>query len=398
MNLVYTDEQEMLIDKIKHWFIHDTSQKPYFSYSGPAGSGKTSVIQEVINQLGLSAINHEYIACAYVGKAVLNLLQHGITARTIHSLIYYPTRVRDIIIDEYGNEKKKYKMEFILKDTLEHPYKLIIVDEATMVNDAMVRELLSFHIPIVFIGDMNQLPPVFGISSVMKYPDFTLTKIMRQAEDDPIVRLSQMVLHDEPIEYGDYGLSSVVESYEITDKILYDFDQIICGKNKTRDEINNTIRKDILGRRSESPVLGDKIICRQNNWDTSVNGIYLTNGLIGDIVDISRATASRGYYNICFEPDFMDDCFSDVKMDIKYIVANHEARKKWGISRYEKFEYGYAITVHLSQGSEYPRVLLIDEYFGDEDFMRRLRYTGITRAKKSICIQYNKPTKSYWYY
>lgn len=382
MNIIYTDEQLELIARIKTWFY--SKDRQYFAYTGGAGTGKTSVIKACIEELHLN--EDEYIGCAFVGKAVLNLLQHEIPATTIHSLIFKTEIELEKYEDDFGKTKYKRSFKFVLREALQKKYKLIIVDEAPMVNDDLIAKILSFGIKVIFIGDNNQLPPIYGTSSVMQHPDYTLTKIMRQSEDNPIVYLSQAVLRGEPLELGTYGDSKIIESYDITDRILTDFDQILCTTNNARDQFNDTIRMDILRRISKDPVIGDKIICRQNDWTSEVNGIFLTNGLIGEITDIRRAGASRGYYTISFQPDFMDRDFEDLKLDLKYMRASYEQKKNWGISRYQKFEYGYAITVHLSQGSEYPRVLFADKYYRDRDYLKKLRYTAITRAKQSITI------------
>ena len=116
------------------------------------------------------------------------------------------------------------------------------------------------------MGDMNQLPPVFGESTILTNPDHILTQIMRQKENDPIVYLSQMVLHGMPLFEGKYGLSEVVREIEADERLIKDYDQILCNTNKLRVDLNNHIRENILGRPANKPVIGDKLVCCQNNW------------------------------------------------------------------------------------------------------------------------------------
>lgn len=380
----YTPGQLELLDKVKKWFHQRKKMKPWFSYSGAAGTGKTFIISAIVEELNLK--RDEYICAAYTGKAATNLLRNGLPAKTIHSLIYHVYTEHVKFYDDNGNEKVITKMHTVLKDALEPELQLIFIDEATMVNDAMRDELTSFGIPIIFIGDMNQLFPIFGISSVMKYPDHMLTQIIRQKEGDPIIQLSQAILKDIPLRCGQYGTSRVLSRIEYGKNVLDDYDQIICAKNKTREKLNQVIRNDILHRKIPEPVIRDKVICRQNNWSIEVKGICLTNGLIGFVTDVDRSGAHKGYWTISIKPDFMDETFEDLKMDLKYMRADLDTRKNYGIAKYEKFEYGYAITCHLSQGSQWPRVLFIDENFQDSDTTKRLRYTAITRASQSIDI------------
>jgi exodeoxyribonuclease-5 len=393
MDVTPTSEQEQLIDELGKWYKNPHKDKMYYSYTGAAGTGKTTVIKMFIEKMGLKP--HQVAAAAYVGKAVLVLLQHGLNASTIHALIYHTVIEREklpsLVLDD-GEEHYITKLKFVLKHELDEEIKLIIIDEATMVNDYMKDQLLSFKIPIIFIGDNNQLPPITGKSSVMDNPDFTLTQIMRQAEDDPIVYLSQCVLKDIDIDYGDYGLSRVIKEIAIDEKLIRDYDIIICGKNKTREEINTAIRRDVL-HYEDDPVFGDKIICRQNDWDRQVDGIYLTNGLVGYITNIDKSHCSSKYLTIDFRPDFMKEAFEDLKLDYQYIKLPLADKLEYGMSDYNKFEYGYAITGHLSQGSEYNDVLFMDEPFHDREMTKKLRYTAITRAKRSITM-----IKSYKYW
>ena len=100
-----------------------------------------------------------------------------------------------------------------------------------------------------------------------------------------------------------------------------------------------------------------------------------------------------GYYTIDFRPDFMDDEFEDLKIDCKYIISDYESRKNYGLTKFEKFEYAYCITTHISQGSQYNRVLFFDEPFADKETTKKLRYTAITRAIDEITIV--RPKDSY---
>ena len=175
--------------------------------------------------------------------------------------------------------------------------------------------------------------------------------------------------------------------------MIDDYDMILCGKNKTRDYINNRIIHEIIGKKTLQPFIGAKVVNRQNDWDIAVKGISLTNGLVGYITNLSKRKSYMGYYTIDFRPDFMDDEFEDLKIDCKYIISDYESRKNYGLTKFEKFEYAYCITTHISQGSQYNRVLFFDEPFADKETTKKLRYTAITRAIDEITIV--RPKDSY---
>lgn len=380
----YTPSQAELMFKLRKWYNRGHPTKPWFSFSGAAGTGKTYSIRAFIREMGFD--EDEYICAAYVGKAVLNLIRGGLQAKTIHSLIYRTWVEQVKGYDDNGNPRIYSKMHTVLKDHLDKPFKVIIIDEATMVNDTMRDEILSFRIPVIFVGDMNQLPPIYGISSVMLHPDHVLREIMRQKEGDPIIQLSQMVLQGIPLSEGAYGESNVMTSIEMEPSLLTRYDQIICGKNKTREAINHMAHYEWKGIRNPFPAIGEKMVCRQNNWEEEVDGIYLTNGLIGTITDINRSKAHKGYLTIGFQPDFMDSPFEDLRLDVKYLTTPYQDKASYGISRYNKFEYAYAMSCHLMQGSQCPRVLFLDSRFWDAETTKKLRYTAITRAEQSVDI------------
>ena len=392
MNIQPTDSQEKLLGKVKAWYnrwysgIRTGNHPQWFSYSGAAGVGKGVSARLIIDMLNLT--DEDYIACAYIGKAVLQLRKNGMHSRTIHSLIYDARMITERNPDT-GKVYRRFTFE--LKDRLDSEYKLIFVDEAGMVNDDMVKEILSFNVPVIFMGDMNQLPPVFGFSTVLQYPDHILTQIMRQKEDDPIVQLSQMVLKGIPIFEGTYGKSKVMRSMELDKSLLTDYDQILCNTNKYRELLNHHIRVNLKHYSENHPVIGDKVVCCQNHWDMMVDEYSLTNGMIGTITDINRQSSYKGYYLIDFAPDFFDNGkeFINLKLDKRYINLPYEQRKNIGKIQNEKFEYGYAITVYKSQGSEFPRGLYFDSFFKDADTTKRSRYTAITRAKEAITIVLN---------
>lgn len=400
MGFMLNNDQLELKRQLHHWY--STMYKQYFYYSGRAGTGKTTAVAAFLEDLGL--VYGEYICCAYVGKAVTVLLRKGYNAKTIHSLIY------DVIIktllesayDADGDEYKKKKtiMTFELKEQLSSVLKLIIVDECKMVPDKMITELLSFGIPIIFMGDENQLPPVMGSSKILAEPDFTLNEIMRQAEDDPIVMIANWILDDMPLKYGKYGKSAIVESVPFDRTLLTDYDMILCGKNKTRDELNNRIRSDILRLQKNKLYLGEKLVCRQNNWDEAIGDIFLTNGTVGFVEDIHYDRNNSKFSSIDFRPDFLEECFSEIKLDKKHFYLPYEERNNYGISQYNKFEYGYVLTTHLAQGSEADDVLFMDEMMHNSDITRRLRYTAVTRARNSIVFQtqYGGENRRYYSY
>lgn len=386
------EQQKIAIESGVKWFF--SKSKQVFVISGYAGTGKTTLVRWIMDACNISIKDGLYVT--FVGKAALVLSQKGLPAKTIHSAIYDVTD--EPKLDENGdriyiNGNLQTVRKFYKKEHLPENIKIIIVDEGSMVSDKLFKDLMSFKIPIIVLGDPCQLPPVNGISSCLMNPDVTLTEIMRQAEDNPIIYLSKLAREHRwnEIRFGSYGKKVfVIPKDEIMkkDEILKKSNAIICGFNRTRQELNYYIREKLFLRTSAEVVLNDKLICRENNWNVSLGrNIFLINGLIGFVKHIDYESSSHDKLIIDFQPEFIkNSCFENIDLDLYYLKLNHVERNSYR-SKLNKFEYGYAITCHLAQGSEFNSVLLFNERFSrsNDDYSKWL-YTAITRAVNMLII------------
>ena len=389
MGIELTNEQVYCIYELENWW--HKSSKQVFDISGPAGSGKTSIVRFFIERLGLDL--DEVLFVAYAGKAATVLQRNGLPAKTIHSAIYKYEKVIEkdekgrIIFDDRGHPK--VSNQFILKDKLPKKIKLIVVDEGSMVPEDIGRDLLSFGKPVVVLGDLNQLPPVFGNPIFLNNPSYTLTQVMRQVEGSPIIYLSQKVLKGEPLKFGVYGRSFIIPKSDITDFHLKHADSIITCTNKLRYSVNNYYRTNIKKIKNlEYPHINEKVVCRKNNWDMCLDkGFYMTNGMTGFVDYIYRDSFDKRSMQMDFRPDFLKKSYKKVKFDYKHLYevpGGEEVSSAW---YYDKFEFAYALTCHIVQGSQFPNVLFMYEDFSNNStFIKKLMYTAITRATESIGI------------
>ena len=394
--IILNDNQNKIVNAAVDWFYHQSEQ--LFEIDGEAGTGKSVVLHEIVNRLGLS--DTEYMPMAYTGQASIIMRVKGFTnSRSIHSSLYRLELVPasniksiddnpNIINTEFNTDNYISIFRKISRDELPG-IKLFIIDEAWMVPEKMKRDIMSFDIKVIAAGDSGQLPPVAGNPAFLTgYNVHHLTELMRQGSDSPIIYLAHRARKGEPIHCGIYGNDAIViEDKDITNDLLANSQHLICGTNKSRDFFNNRIRK-LKGINSPYPVYGDRVICRNNNWKLQVSNIALANGLQGSIM---TPLSIGSYYNqdtinINFFTDLIPIPFYGIEINAKYIISPYDERSHIKNMRYMKgelFEYAYAITTHLSQGSEYDQGIYYEEYLR-QNIQNKLNYTGITRFKHKI--------------
>lgn len=370
--ITLTLEQENAIKIVKEKI--KCGQK-IITIAGYAGTGKTTLVNYIIEALGY--LTEEVAFASFTGKASLVLQQKGLPATTLHALLYSSFRNSD------GS------FSHVIKRELDALYKLIVIDEISMTPMELLRVAMIHEIPIIALGDIGQLPPIGEDNGLLRNPDIVLTEIRRQEKDNPIIQLSLDVREGRPLTPQKNDNLIIVEKKDLVSGMLLWADQVICGYNETRNTLNNSIRES-LGFSGIYPMEGEKIICLRNYWSTcSKNtGSPLINGAIGLIKNVSLKTKENIKIDFC--PDYNEDIFKDILVDMNpFLGKPHEWKpvKKYGKKKIEmkNFDFGYAITAHKSQGSQYSQVLIYEEVLNRATHKQWL-YTAITRAENKLIL------------
>lgn len=388
--------QQYIIDKAVEWYFNGKNQ--VFEFDGPPGAGKSVVLNEIIKRIGLDPLT-QVAPMSYIGSASLVMRMKGLfSAKTAHSWIYQvqPQKLRDkngeIVMDELMNCPILVP-KFTPVDHLDKNIKLIAIDEAYSMPAKMRPTIEKFGIKIIACGDQNQLPPVNDDPAFLTGNNiYHLTECMRQANARDISNIATVVGQGLEIPNGYYGNSLVINRDELTDKMLLWADIVICGKNNTRDAINKKIRA-LKGYKGDLPRYGEKVVCRSNNWLEGVNmdngyTINLCNGLIGTVINHPDVSSFDGkLFSIDFMPDLAPNAiFLNSRCNYKHMISDNEMRLKIRNNKWElgnKFEYAYCITAHIAQGSQFHKVVYIEEYV-HPSIQNCVNLVGASRADTAL--------------
>lgn len=371
----FSPQQDAALKAVSRWLRDGQTQ--LFRLFGYAGTGKTTLARHFAEH-----VDGDVQFAAFTGKAAQVLRSKGASnARTIHSLIYRP-RGEEQVEDEMTGRKLISPTFSLNRQSPIAKAKLVIIDECSMVDEELGRDLMSFGTPILVLGDPGQLPPVSGGGFFTEHePDYLLTEIHRQARDNPIVRLALDVREGREFMLGDYGTAQVVSKRDINQDIVLEADQVLVGINRTRRRYNQRLR-ELKDFDSVLPQAGDKLVCLRNDPTKG-----LLNGSLWKVMTASRQTSKPGV-NLLVSPeeDDTDRGVAKIKL-LKAAFEDPEADIPWQTKkRFDDFDFGYALTVHKAQGSQWDNVVLFDESFAFRDTRQQWLYTAITRAAERLTI------------
>ncbi|WP_306025731.1 ATP-dependent DNA helicase [Oceaniradius stylonematis] len=371
----FSPQQDDALVAVADWLKRDDSQ--LFRLFGYAGTGKTTLAKHFAE-----GVDGTVQFAAFTGKAAQVMRAKGASnAKTIHSLIYRP-RGEEEVTDEVTGKTGIAPTFALNRQSDIAKAKLVIVDECSMVGEELGRDLLSFGTPVLVLGDPGQLPPISGGGFFTDAePDFLLTEIHRQAAENPIVRLAMDVREGREIMHGDYGTAQIIGKGDLDTAMVTEADQVLVGINRTRRRYNQRLRQ-LAGFDARYPQAGDKLVCLRND---PAKG--LLNGSLWKVMTAS-APGSKPGINLLVSPDDGDTDRGVAKIKLlKAAFDNPDEDLGWQLKRrFDDFDYGYALTVHKAQGSQWDNVMLFDESFAFRDMRDRWLYTAITRAAERLTI------------
>ena len=320
---------------------------------------------------------------------------------TIHRLLYVP------VVDPKTEELRGFKR----RSTLDRKYALIVVDEASMIGDDLLKDLASFGVPVLAVGDHGQLPPVMATGNLMKEPALRLEKIHRQAEGSPIIALAHHIraegrLDDFPLFKSQWRRGNAEPNEvqicsranfqnELSQKALAIREKplatgILCYANRTRIRLNAAARCG-LGY-SGPPRAGEPTVCLRNKPPVynGMRGIFTKDAepmpeswYLSAEIEFPDERVSKAPYNLCGPQFNREKTFGSVEELQARGIPIHSMGAAGDF-----YDFGYAMTVHKSQGSQFDRAFVYldrQEKPWEEEY-RRWMYTAVTRAAERLTV------------
>ncbi len=356
-----TAEQEAAVDAAVRSLSGEGAEN--LTIGGFAGVGKTYIVKTILERMEKKG---KYISVgAFAGKAASVLRRKGVhRAQTLHSLIYKP-------------EKKDGQLVFTRVFALDCDG--VIVDEASMINTTLYEDLLSFGIPVVFIGDHGQLEPIGDNPGVMANPHIKLEKIHRQAEDSAILWLAHLFRQGKKPNWATVPTSEIrrLDKREVG-KVAHDYDVVLCGFNKSRVTLNRIVRdnRGIVSELAE----GERLICLKNTQTGFFNGQMF---YVEKIHEKKSVFTGSGFRD-CFVLDIKTEDAIERKRVTVWLANGAQEDLRDFPRDIVVADFGYALTVHKAQGSSWGKVLVLEEVWAEKWDWRRWCYTAATRAEKEL--------------
>lgn len=392
--MMMTNDQYQGLSKLERWYRKYVHQ--FIEISGVVGTGAWDLVQKFIDSEGLDG--REVMYLSYDQKQVLELAAKRYHAYYINGIIYNYTRVVDFdslpVVNPRSNGIIDYKWTKAVRRKIDEKYKLMVVFDSVLLSYQTLMDLASFELPVILIRDPVLLPAP-DTYTFMSDPNIVLREVHSDYGKNPLVHFAHQAIRGEKFKPGSYDNVTIVPRKQMNLYNLKSCDMNLTISEKLRKQTNKIYREKILNRKDSVNVVGERLVVvsdmyahRITNKDEKKIKVYLTKGVVGTITKINRHVPGTKYVPIEFCPEFYYEPFTDLVMDRHYLNGIVASSRQIVPDEIVKMEYAYALSVPMGRTGHWDKVtLIVDENeLGDPDLQKRLIYTAISKARKTITI------------
>lgn len=388
----YTEDQYFAAAKLERWYTKFKHQ--VIEISGIEGTGVFEAVKFFLDKMEFDP--REIMYLSFDQKQVLEMATKRYHCYYIDSIIYKYSRIVNFdsipILNENSNEIKfKWKKE--VKKKIDSRYKIMVVFDASLLNENMLEDLMSFGVPIILMTDPMLIPAPDSYTFLRK-PNILLRQLNPDLMKSPITYFANKALVGDKINYGNYDTVSVVPRKQLNLYNLKAVDMVITLSEETANNINKTYREKVMKLKANNDV-GERMIVMNNmhthkitNQDEKRIKVFLTKGTVGYITKCNKHAVGTKYVPIEFKTEFYFEPFVDLNMDRHYLNGINIPSRQEIPDDIIRMKYAYALPVSLTRVNHWDKVTLIADQNPEHDISMqcRLLYNAITRAHHSITI------------
>lgn len=389
-----TNDQYQGLSKLERWYQKYDHQ--FIEISGVVGTGAWDLVQQFIDNQGFDG--REVMYLSYDQKQVLELAAKRYHAYYINGIIYNYTRIVDFdslpVVNPHSDGIVRYEWKKDIRKKVDPKYKLIVVFDSVLMSHQTLMDLATFELPVILLRD-PMLTPAPDTYTFMKDPNITLREVHPLYAGNPIMYFAHKILLGEKIQPGSYDNVSVVPRKSMNLYNLRSSDMNITVSEALRQQTNKVYRENILKRKDSVNIVGERLIVMSNMYDHKIVNpdekkikVYLTRGTVGYITKINRHVPGTKYVPIEFRAEFYHEPFGDLVLERHKLNGIEAPSRQIVPDEIIEMEYAYALSVPMARVGHWDKVTLIVDQneLNDPDLQRKLLYTAISKARKSLTI------------
>ena len=392
MNVTLSSDQYNALNELEYWYRKGSHQ--FIDVSGPIYTGLWDVLQVFLEYVGLDP--REVMYLSYDQRTVLDLAYSRYHGYYIYGKLYKYDRNVDLdsipVINPHSTHLS-YTWTKRIRQKIDKRYRLIVVLDASLLNERMLWDLSKYGLPVVLLRDPYLLPDSDSYIYARE-PNVFLEEPSERMARNPVHTLAYSVMHDKRLTVGSFQSANVIRRKDLHMYNLKSSSMNLVYTQEMRNIINDAYR-NTLKRNPIYTYANERVYVADSHYqEILVNTIekkvkvYLQKGMTGTLTKVNRHAAITRYVPCEFQPDYYHEPFTELVLDRDYLLHRETKSRQLIPDDVVKFEYAYALTPQLARMNHWDDVTIIMEQVQefDEKLAKLMSYTAITRAARSVTV------------